>query len=211
MPAGSNAKRERQYEHIKQSEKKQGKSEKRAKEIAARTVNKERARSGEAKTASRTSTKDTSSSRRGGQRSGTNRAKGRTRYKTMTLDAGEFMRRFLLHVLPHGFHRIRHYGLLANPVRRANLAKARELLDAAPAVTAPPDDTELAMGDYFDRAADLCGLPRPLRITRAQAKEQLSPMLLSFMSESRRLANARMKRELRLVLRYPTVDSGLLA
>ncbi|MDW3689296.1 transposase, partial [Cupriavidus sp. CV2] len=48
------------------------------------------------------------------------RAKGRTRYKTMTLDAGEFMRRFLLHVLPGGFHRIRHYGLLANPVRRAN-------------------------------------------------------------------------------------------
>ncbi len=73
------------------------------------------------------------------------------------------------------------------------------------------DDTELAMGDYFDRAADLCGLPRPPRITRAQAKEQLSPMLLSFMSESRRLSNERMKRELRLVLRYPTVDSGLLA
>jgi hypothetical protein len=79
MPAGSNAKRERQYEHIKESEKKQGKSEKRAKEIAARTVNKERARSGEAKTSSRTSTKDMSSSRRGGQRSGTNRPKGRTR------------------------------------------------------------------------------------------------------------------------------------
>ncbi len=73
------------------------------------------------------------------------------------------------------------------------------------------DDTELAMGDYFDRAADLCGLPRPPRITRAQAKEQLSPMLMSFMSESRRLSNERMKRELRLVLRYPTVDSGLLA
>ena len=79
MPAGSNAKRERQYEHIKESEKKQGKSEKRAKEIAARTVNKERARSGEAKSSSRTSTKDMGSGRRGGQRSGTNRAKGRTR------------------------------------------------------------------------------------------------------------------------------------
>ena len=59
------------------------------------------------------------------------RAKGRTRYKTMTLEAGEFMRRFLLHVLPGGFHRIRHYGLLANPVRRANLAKVRELLHVA--------------------------------------------------------------------------------
>jgi hypothetical protein len=79
MPAGSNAKRERQYEHIRDSQKKQGKSDKRAKEIAARTVNKERARSGEATTSSRTSTKDTSSSRRGGRRSGTNRATGRTR------------------------------------------------------------------------------------------------------------------------------------
>ena len=79
MPAGGNAKRERQYQHIKESEKKQGASEKRAKEIAARTVNKERARSGEAKNSSRTSTKDMSSSRRGGQRSGTNRPKGRTR------------------------------------------------------------------------------------------------------------------------------------
>ena len=73
------------------------------------------------------------------------------------------------------------------------------------------DDTDLKMGDYFDRAADLCGLPRPPRITRAQAREQLSPMLLSFMSESRRLGNERLKRELRLKLRYPTVDTGLIA
>jgi len=58
------------------------------------------------------------------------RAKGRTHYKTMTLPAGEFMRRFLLHVLPSGFHRIRHYGLLANGCRRASLALARQLLDA---------------------------------------------------------------------------------
>jgi hypothetical protein len=79
MPAGSNAKRERQYRHIAESEKRQGRSEKRAKEIAARTVNKERARSGEAKTSSTTSTRDMSSGRRGGQRSGTNRPKGRTR------------------------------------------------------------------------------------------------------------------------------------
>jgi len=56
------------------------------------------------------------------------RAKGRTRYKTMTLGAPEFMRRFLLHVLPSGFHRIRHYGLLANAGRRANLAQVRALL-----------------------------------------------------------------------------------
>lgn len=63
------AKRERQYEHIKQGLKKRGRSEDTAEEIAARTVNKERARSGEAKTASRTSTRDISSGRRGGLRS----------------------------------------------------------------------------------------------------------------------------------------------
>jgi hypothetical protein len=74
-----NKKRERQYEHIKQGEKKRGTSTKRAKEIAARTVNKERARSGEARSSSRTSRRDMPSSRRGGQRSGTNRQKGRTK------------------------------------------------------------------------------------------------------------------------------------
>jgi hypothetical protein len=67
------------------------------------------------------------------------------------------------------------------------------------------------MGDYFDLAADLCGVPRPPRVTRAQAQQQLSPMLMSFMSESRRLDNRRLKRELRLKLRYPTVHTGLLA
>jgi plasmid stabilization system protein ParE len=72
-------KRERQYEHIKDSAKEQGASTKRAKEIAARTVNKERARSGEARTSSRTSRRDISSGRRGGLRSQTNRPKGRTK------------------------------------------------------------------------------------------------------------------------------------
>jgi CRISPR/Cas system-associated endonuclease Cas1 len=72
-------KRARQYEHIKDSEKSQGSSEDWAEEIAARTVNKERARAGESRERSRTSTDDMSSSRRGGQRSGTNREKGRTR------------------------------------------------------------------------------------------------------------------------------------
>jgi hypothetical protein len=72
-------KRERQYEHIKDSEKKQGRSTKRAKEIAARTVNKERARSGEARESSRSSRRDMSSYRRGGQRSGSNRPRGRTK------------------------------------------------------------------------------------------------------------------------------------
>ncbi len=72
-------KRERQYEHIKEGVKKRGASTKRAKEIAARTVNKERARTGEAKEASPTSRRDISSGRRGGLRSGTNRPKGRTK------------------------------------------------------------------------------------------------------------------------------------
>jgi hypothetical protein len=72
-------KRARQYEHVKESELEQGASEKRAEEIAARTVNKERARAGESRQRSRTSTDDISSGRRGGLRSGTNRAKGRTR------------------------------------------------------------------------------------------------------------------------------------
>jgi hypothetical protein len=69
MPAGSSPKRERQYEHIKAGMKKRGQSEDKAEEIAARTVNKERARSGEAKTKSRSSTHDISSGRRGGLRS----------------------------------------------------------------------------------------------------------------------------------------------
>jgi hypothetical protein len=72
-------KRERQYEHIVESEQQQGRSTKRAKEIAARTVNKERARSGEARESSRSSRRDLSSGRRGGLRSGTNRPKGRTK------------------------------------------------------------------------------------------------------------------------------------
>src|SRR5215216_215769 len=74
-PKAWSAKRERQYEHIKDSLEDRGKAE----EIAARTVNKERARKGEAKTASRLSRTDISSGRRGGLRSGTRRAKGRTR------------------------------------------------------------------------------------------------------------------------------------
>ena len=72
-------KRERQYEHIQSSAKKRGASAKRAKQIAAATVNKERARKGEARTRSRSSTRDISSGRRGGMRSGTNRPKGRTK------------------------------------------------------------------------------------------------------------------------------------
>jgi len=85
------------------------------------------------------------------------RAKGRTRYKVMTLETGEFMRRFLLHVLPGGFHRIRHYGLLANPVRRASLAKIRELLDVVPQAGTPPDDPRVAASPVF--ICRHCGAP----------------------------------------------------
>ena len=67
------------------------------------------------------------------------RAKGRTRPKTMTLAPEEFMRRFLLHVLPDGFHRIRHYGLLANPRRRESLARIRELLAVSAVCEATTD------------------------------------------------------------------------
>ncbi len=71
------------------------------------------------------------------------------------------------------------------------------------------DDTRLLMGDYFDMAADLYGLPRPPRMARHAARETLPLMLLSFMSESRQLDNTRLKKELRLTLHYPTVAQGL--
>ena len=72
------------------------------------------------------------------------------------------------------------------------------------------DDAQLKMGDYFDLAASLYDLPKPPRISRAQAQLELPAMQLSFMSESRRLDNRRMKRELRLQLRYPQVQDGLV-
>ena len=67
------------------------------------------------------------------------------------------------------------------------------------------DDSHLKMGEYFDLVADRFGLPRPPRIPRAQAEEQISPGMLSFMRESRRLTNTRLKHELHVDLRYPTV------
>lgn len=73
------------------------------------------------------------------------------------------------------------------------------------------DDSALPMGDWFDKLADAFGLPRPPRATRAEVRDRLSPQLLSFMGESRRLDNTRMKRELKLRLRYPTVDAGIAA
>ena len=72
------------------------------------------------------------------------RATGKTRHKTMTLSADEFMRRFLLHILPGGFHRIRHYGLLANAGRREHLARARELLHVVPMAEPQPTEASIA-------------------------------------------------------------------
>lgn len=71
------------------------------------------------------------------------------------------------------------------------------------------DDSELKMGEYFDLVADRAGLPRPPRLRRAEAGERISPVLLSYMSESRRLVNRRMKAELGIRLRYPTVYQGV--
>ena len=78
-------------------------------------------------------------------------------------------------------------------------------------ITNASDDTDLKMGDYFDLAAGLYNLPRLQRISRLDASVQLPAMQLSFMSESRRLSNQRMKRELRLKLLYPNVSAGLNA
>jgi hypothetical protein len=72
------------------------------------------------------------------------RAEGRDRQKLMTLATAEFIRRFLIHVLPHGFHRIRHYGLLASGTRADNIARARRLLDAS---TAPPEAADTRCAD----------------------------------------------------------------
>jgi nucleoside-diphosphate-sugar epimerase len=71
------------------------------------------------------------------------------------------------------------------------------------------DDSQMKMGDYFDLAADIMGLKRPPRVPRSQAQETLPLMLLSFMSESRRLSNYRLKKELRVQLHYPTISQGL--
>jgi hypothetical protein len=84
------------------------------------------------------------------------RAKGRTRHKTMTLAVEEFMRRFLLHVLPTGFHRIRHYGLLATAACKTNIARARELLAAPMSSIDPP-----AEHDDADRETAAAADQRP--------------------------------------------------
>jgi len=104
--------------------------------------------------------------------------------------------------------------VFTNHIHADDLARAcaRALWRARPQrVLNVVDDTVLKMGDYFDLAADLYGLPRPPRLARDAATDQLPLMLLSFMSESRRLHNRRLKTELGLRLRYPTVAEGLRA
>jgi hypothetical protein len=71
------------------------------------------------------------------------------------------------------------------------------------------DDDEMKMGDYFDRVADAYGLPRPPRMARDEVQRMVSPGMWSFMAESRRLSNVRLKRELQVKLLYPTVGDAL--
>jgi len=104
------------------------------------------------------------------------RAKGRTRHKTMTLDADEFMRRFLLHILPSGFHRIRHYGLIANGGRRTHLARVRQLL-AAPTATRPtePPDATVARSPRSAFVCPDCGAPMVIIETWARRTSIRAP------------------------------------
>ncbi|MBY4594548.1 SDR family oxidoreductase [bacterium BD-1] len=106
-----------------------------------------------------------------------------------------------------------HEDVFTNHIHANDLARACVLAlwrGGAQRVINVCDDSDLKMGDYMDLAADLYQLPRPPRVTMAEAMQALSPMQLSFMRESRRLENRRMKRELRLKLNYPTVAQGLI-
>jgi hypothetical protein len=105
------------------------------------------------------------------------RAEGRTRQKTMTLAAPEFMRRFLLHVLPSGFHRLRHYGLLANPTRKKNIALARALLQVpVPAPQPVPKPAPPHAPTFLCRH---CGAPMLIIETFARAQHIRAPPVLS--------------------------------
>ncbi len=116
------------------------------------------------------------------------RAKGRTRYKTMTLDAGEFIRRFLLHVLPSRFHRIRHYGLIANAGRRDNLTRARELLmetsaanddEVIPLSESSTDVADHKLADQVTYICPDCGAPMIVIDTFARGQLPRAPPMLN--------------------------------
>jgi hypothetical protein len=99
------------------------------------------------------------------------RAKGKTRHKTMTLSPDEFMRRFLLHVLPSGFHRIRHYGLLANGERKSNLAKVRTLLNVKPDAGTQLQGTEVTSASAVPTfVCPDCGAPMTIIETFARGQ-----------------------------------------
>jgi nucleoside-diphosphate-sugar epimerase len=109
---------------------------------------------------------------------------------------------------------VREQDVYTNHIHADDLARACALAlwrGVAYRVINVVDDTEMLMGDYVDLAADLYGLPRPRRVDRTQAATELPPIALSFMGESRRLRNRRLKTELRLVLRYPHVRQGLVS
>ena len=111
------------------------------------------------------------------------RAEGRTRHKTMTLTAEEFMRRFLLHVLPVGFHRLRHYGLLANPTRKTNIELARALLHLpAPPVPAEPATIPASSAPRPTFVCRHCGAPMLIIETFARAQHIRAPPALSALS-----------------------------
>jgi nucleoside-diphosphate-sugar epimerase len=102
--------------------------------------------------------------------------------------------------------------VITNHIHADDLARctiAALLRGRATRVINTVDDSALAMGDYFDAVADAHRLPRPPRLPRAELKAAVSPMMYSFMTESRRLSNRRLKRELRIRLRHPTVASTL--
>jgi nucleoside-diphosphate-sugar epimerase len=106
---------------------------------------------------------------------------------------------------------VAHEDVYTNHIHADDLARVcvAALLRGAPQrIYHASDDSERLMGDHFDLVADLAGLPRPPRITRAEAAQRMTPMQLSFLGESRRLSNRRMKRELRVRLRHPRVEQG---
>jgi nucleoside-diphosphate-sugar epimerase len=106
------------------------------------------------------------------------------------------------------------HDVYTNHIHADDLARAcvAALVRGAPQrVVNVCDHTSLKMGDYYDAVADRFGLPRPPRVSPEEARRTLSPMTLSFMAESRRIGNRRLTQELRLRLRYPTLDEGLAA
>jgi hypothetical protein len=115
------------------------------------------------------------------------RRSGRERYRTMTLDPGEFIRRFLLHVLPRGFHRIRHYGLLASAHAKANIAHARELL-AAPPIEAERSETgnaDAAAPTDWRPPCPCCGGRMIVIETFERGSQARAPPFFSFASTTR--------------------------